>query len=197
MRKCARVKLKGSDIVVMNVGVVVQVAAPSGTAQESAAFVVDLLEALAGRGLSSPVAISGGGDATSTGSAQQSAALTVEGQLERLGRYWPQRQKNLMAIHCGLVELGFHAHVPQPRGPLDGNRRVASYIRYVDPVTGQALGTTNSGSFLLVARQLQQTLAGNPDVKPARDGMRVEFDEPRKVELILGLARHLKAALAE
>jgi hypothetical protein len=111
----------------------------------------------------------------------------VDGQLDRLARYWPAFEGRLRRMHTGLVELGYQPCTPQTRSA----RRQASYVRYVDPVDGRGLGGTNSGTFTFSRAELKGELASNPDVKIGRYPT-VHFDTDDKVTLILEIASRVK-----
>jgi hypothetical protein len=116
--------------------------------------------------------------------------FTLEDQLERFKKFWPKRSTFLMAIHEGLVDLGYDAVVPEIRGSAT---KPSQYLRYVDQADGATMGTTNSGSFTFAGKSTQDKLKDVEGVELTRDGARFQFDTQDKVDLILKIAKELKA----
>ncbi len=113
--------------------------------------------------------------------------LDLDGQLQRLTGYWPTMAPRLLRIHGGLVELSYEPKVPDSRN----SARPPSYVSYIDPVTGQNLGNTNSGTFYFMSKEVTDEIAGHEFVKAGRYAS-VHFDTPEKVAYILEVARKKK-----
>lgn len=163
----------------------IQIPALTGDPKHAADWVVQFVDALPEE-LRTSMLASRGPAAEVAGSPP--ADLDVAGQLKRLREYWPEFSPRLTRLHAGLVDLGYRPTVPEQRA----SKRLASYIRYVDPVDGRGLCGTNSGTVTFTRKELIEELSGEPEVKIGRYPT-VHFDTEAKVDLILKVAaKHKK-----